>query len=120
MKSYACVTHLVEHIVSETKKVFKGTTYEDNCFFYHDALLLMTAKKTREWMAEKGYDKMWILPEKNLYQDDPALKAYVGRPAVNSPELCNLDSNLNEDAHKSVEHHVRMTEMIEKDDLEKF
>ena len=76
-------------------------------FFYHDALTLMTAKKTREWMREKGYEKLRILPEQNLYKDHPGLKRYYYRPPGDSPELCYLDSNLNEDLYRTVETHVR-------------
>jgi hypothetical protein len=46
LSSYICVTELVKHMVKETKRVFKGTKYESNPLFYHDALSLMTAKET--------------------------------------------------------------------------
>ena len=114
MKCYCCVSDLIEHMVIETKKVFKGTTHEDTCLFYHDALSLMTAKETRKWMKEKGHDKMWILPEFDLFCRDPDLSRYLNRPPGNSPELCNLDSCLNEDVHKMVDVHVRMTNGMHK------
>ena len=43
---YACVSDMIEHMISETKRVFKGTTHENSYLFYHDALPLMTAKET--------------------------------------------------------------------------
>ena len=120
LKGYTCITHLIHHMVCETKKVFKGTTHENSCLFYHDALSLMTAKATRQWMKNEGYEKMWILPENNLYEVYGDMKAYIGRPAGNSPELCNLDSNLNQDVHLSVDMNVRYTESYHKDDPRKF
>ena len=30
---YACVRDMIEHIVSETKRVFKGKTHKNSCFF---------------------------------------------------------------------------------------
>ena len=46
LSPYRCITDIVQHIYTETKKTFEGTKYEDNFFFYHDALSLMTAKET--------------------------------------------------------------------------
>ena len=49
---------MVQHMVSETKEVFKGITHEFSCLFYHDALSLMTAKETRKWLKGKGYEEI--------------------------------------------------------------
>jgi hypothetical protein len=63
-----CVTELVTHIYKESKRVMKGTTHEKDWVLYHDALLLMTAQETVEWMkntfGENGesYYSQWILP----------------------------------------------------------
>ena len=45
---------MIEHMVSEMKRVFKGTTHKNYCLFYHDALSLMTEKESSNWMKEKG------------------------------------------------------------------
>eukprot|EP00594_Rhizosolenia_setigera_P009623 CAMPEP_0178971686 /NCGR_PEP_ID=MMETSP0789-20121207/20476_1 /TAXON_ID=3005 /ORGANISM="Rhizosolenia setigera, Strain CCMP 1694" /LENGTH=494 /DNA_ID=CAMNT_0020658811 /DNA_START=594 /DNA_END=2078 /DNA_ORIENTATION=+ len=120
MSKYVCITELIEHMVAETKRVFADTAFAENCFFYHDALALMTAKETREWMAERGYDKMWILPEKGLMRDMPKLFRYWDRPVGNSPELCALDNSLNRDVHAAVESHVYFTQHVEPEDWRKF
>ena len=41
-----------------------GMKYDDNCFFYHDALTQMTNKDRKELMREKGSINMWVLPMK--------------------------------------------------------
>ena len=46
LRWYSCVRNMIEHMVSETKRVFKGTTHEDSYLFYHDSLILITAKET--------------------------------------------------------------------------
>ena len=66
MKALVDIQALVEHIYNESKAHFQGTVYEDNWFFYHDALSLMTATETVEWMQREGYYKHWILPENDL------------------------------------------------------
>ena len=58
LRCYACVSDMIEEMVSETKRVFKGTTHENSCLFYHDAQSLMTEKETRKWIKEKVYEEI--------------------------------------------------------------
>jgi hypothetical protein len=55
MSPYVCVKKMIEPIVAQSALIFRGTKYEDSWVFNHDALSLMTAKETVEWMKEKGY-----------------------------------------------------------------
>ena len=77
---------MIEHMASETKRVFIGTTHKDYCLFYHTALSLMTdatAKETCNRMKEKGYEVMWILPEIDIFTSNPVLKRYKSCPPGN-------------------------------------
>ena len=49
----------------------------------HDALVLMTAKETIQWMKEKNYYHCWLL-RMNELQDGTT---YDGHPVGNSPEF---------------------------------
>ena len=69
----------------------------------------MTAMETHNWMIEKRYKEMWILPEMDLFSRNPVLKRYISCPPENVPELFDLDSSLNEDLHKAVGCHVSYT-----------
>ena len=80
----------------------------------------MTEKETINWMIEKGYKKMWILPKMDLFARNPVLKFYRGRPPGNIPEICNRDSCLNKDLHKAVDFYVRYTHLLHKLDPKKF
>jgi hypothetical protein len=111
---------MIEHMIKVSQEVFNGTAYEDNWFFYHDALSLMTAKDTIAWMKEKGYYKHWILPENGLQEDDPDTKKYKGRPVGDCMELMPWDNNLNQDVHISVERHVAWTSFLPTGDRKKF
>ena len=73
----------------------------------------MIANSCCQYMLEKGYNKHWILPQFDLFQEDPDLKIYKGRPVENFPKLCCLDSNLNADIHKAINQHVRMSEAFD-------
>jgi hypothetical protein len=104
----------------------KGTTHEKDWVFYHNALSLMTAHETVEWMknafGENGesYYSRWVLPENELHSDDPALKAYLFRPVGNSSENLRWDTFLNQDVKAGVEKHVTMTHDLNESDPRKF
>ena len=68
-----------------------------------------TAKNTHNWMKEKGYEEMWILPEMDIFTSNPVLKCYRSCPPGNIPELFNLDYCLNRVLHKAVYCRVRYT-----------
>ena len=40
-------------MLKEAEKLMKGSLHEDGLFIVHDALVLMTAKETIEWMKNK-------------------------------------------------------------------
>jgi len=117
MKKICCVTELVEHIVQASKKIFEGTDNEDNWYFYHDALTVMTAADTRAWMEEKGYLKHWLLPQLGLLKGT----RYEHKLPGDSPELMPMDSTLNKDIDDSAKRHVAVTRHItDKNDHRKF
>ena len=45
LSPYVCVTDLVTHIITKSKKVMTGTKHENDWYFYHNALSLMTSDK---------------------------------------------------------------------------
>ena len=81
-----CITDLIEHIVQETKNVFKGMTCEETCLFYHDALLQMMNKEKQGWMREKENLDMWVLPIDGCNNRT----IYTDRPVGNSSEMMPL------------------------------
>ena len=111
--SYADIRDMVRHIVAVTKAAGKK-------YFYHDALSLMTCKKTMEWMEEEGILEMWIRPQAGLFEDDEELKRFWGRVVGNSPELMPLDKRLNKDIHESVNQHYVLTNDLPKEDPRRF
>ena len=42
-------------MMKEAENLMKGSVHEDDFFIVHDALVLMTAKDTIQWMKEKNY-----------------------------------------------------------------
>jgi hypothetical protein len=120
MLPYCPIKTLVENMVSECTRMFKGTTHEHDWLFYHDALSLWTAKETVSWMKEQGHYEPWVLPELGLHSADPDLKQYHGRPVGNSPENMPWDTSLNKDLHDAIKYHVAATADFKKADPRKF
>jgi hypothetical protein len=125
-----CVTELIEHIHTHTKNAYKGTPFEDDYYFAHDALSQMCDEDAVAWMKKKDYYKRWIKPElgcndnidffDNETQTQLSSKRYKNRPVGNQPELMPLDASLNRDIDCSYDMHVLLTANLEKDDPRKF
>ena len=61
MSKFCCITNLIRFIMKEVESLMKGYIHEDDLFIVHGALVLMTAKKTIEWMKEKNCFHHWLL-----------------------------------------------------------
>jgi predicted flap endonuclease-1-like 5' DNA nuclease len=120
LAAYISIADMIEFMVGESQRVMEGTHHEDDWFFYHDALSLMTAKETIQWMREKDYLKRWLLPINQLSEDDKDLKNFLHRPIGNSPEMMPWDCSLNKDIKDAVMRHVCYTCHLPEDDVRKF
>jgi hypothetical protein len=107
---------MINHIDNETKRVMKGTKYEGKGLWYHDALSLMTCKKSIHYMKEKGIFKNWLLPLGRLQEGRRYHESIQG----DSPELMPLDKTLNMDSHASARYHVAITSHLPNNDRLKF
>ena len=82
MSKLCCINDLIRFMMNEAEKMMKGSVHEDDFFIIRDALVLMTAKETINWMRQNGYSHPWLLPLNVLQYGTP----YTGRPFGNSPE----------------------------------
>ena len=80
MSPYCSIKTLVENMVIECTRMFKGTTHEHDWLFYHDALSLLTVQKAVSWMKEQGYYDRWVLPKLGLHSNDPRKYALGHQP----------------------------------------
>ena len=51
---FCCITDLIRFTTNEAEKLMKGSVHKENLFIFHDALVLMTAKETINWMRHNG------------------------------------------------------------------
>ena len=114
---------LAVHMAEESDRLMLGTEYEDEAMFKHDALALLTAKETKEWMKEtfvngRSIFSRWLLPEAGL-NDSISVNGkittnYRGRPPGNLPRLMSLDEFGNKNLMDCVNSHISATDKLDR------
>ena len=99
--------------------MMKGTQFERKGLFKHDALSLMTAKATQDWMRRtmlKGRSlySRWLLPEQGLnttieMEGGRTNTRFCDRPPGNLPRLMSLDEAGNKALRDAVNCHIYAT-----------
>ena len=110
MKKYMSIRELIKKMYDNSKKVFEGTTHQEDWYFYHDALSQMTANSTVEWMKAEGYYEKWLVPQNGC---NDWIAKFGLRPVGDSPEFMPLDNALNNDLQLSKSLHCAITAYIE-------
>ena len=108
MSKFCCITDLIRFTMEEADKLMKGSVHEDNLFIVHDALVLMKAKETIEWMKENNCFHSWLLLMDGLQDGTP----YAGRPAGNIPEFIPLDNSINRYILHSLSFHCVLSHFL--------
>ena len=93
MSKFCCITDLISFMINKVGKPMKGSVHEDDFFFVHNALVLMTEKETINWTRQNGYLHQWLIPLNGLQDGTPYAGCYFG----NSPNFTPLDNSLNRD-----------------------
>jgi hypothetical protein len=107
---------MIWHMKDETYRVMEGKKNEGKGRFYHDALTLMTCKKTKAYMQKHHLLQYWLLPLEDLQEGTRYRNSIPG----DSPELMPLDKTLNMDIHAAARRHVALTSHLPNGDLKKF
>ena len=116
MKKWINIRQLVLHMAKESDRLMEGTQFEGKAMFKHDALSLMTAKGTREWMEKtlvngRSIYSRWLLPEAGLNKridlgGGRFTRRYANRPPGNLPRLMILDKYGNNALVVATDDHV--------------
>ena len=116
IKTFISINTFVQKIYKTTKNILHGTVHENNFFFYHDTLSLMTSRSCKDFMIKSGVINHMILPENNFNKN----AIYANRPTGNSPEVMPLDSNLNKDLREGVNWLCSITNCLDDSNPVKF
>ena len=88
-----CVTELIDHIIKESKAVYKGTDRESDFLIFHDALSQLYKDQGAQDYLKKEYPEFvgrWV----GAVGTTNAGTVYANRPTGDGPELCRgLDSH---------------------------
>ena len=108
----------------ETDEVMKGTQFEGKGLFKHDAMSLMTATETREWMKVtfvngRSIYSRWLLPEAGLndvieVEDSKSTMRFANQPPGNVPRLMSLDECANKNLMDCVNRHISATKQMDR------
>ena len=93
LRDVECDTDVVTRTCNRIKAFFEGAKHENEWFFCHGALQLMSNYECKNWIEQKGMLKHWILPEAGLNAGAP----YSTHPPGSSPEAMPLDCTLLKD-----------------------
>jgi len=113
-----CVTDMMDHIMSEGDKFFKGTKYEKTWVIGHDHLSQWWSAASLDYLHSRGFDNSRYLCAQGSTNADN--RYYKGSLVGCRPELMPLDSHLNADHETGMLHHVGLTSNLDKDDPKKF
>lgn len=93
LEGYVCITDMLDHLVAEFNRLFKGTPFAKSWVLMHDALDTFWMQSTQKYLLDKhkiGPDRlMCIKGSTNPLVDDRYRNKLVG----DSPEFMPLDSN---------------------------
>ena len=123
MMQFVSVRDFAMHMSVRSDEMVVGTAHEGKAVWKHDALTLLTAKETIEWMketmlAERSLYLRWLLPEAGLNDVITAhgktTARYGGRPPGSLPRLMSLDEFSNKNVIDSVNDQVSATKKMER------
>ena len=116
-KKWCCIIDIIDHVISESNKVYAGTEHEGTFLIFHDALLQWWEDPAQEYLHSKGFLLRQI---QNL---DPTNKGtrYAGKLCGDSPEMCRgLDSHGFAHLRESVHLHTALSTVYDTDDIRRF
>ena len=87
-----CITEIMDHVVAEGNRLFKGTEFENTWKIYHDALPQWWEAGAQEHLARLGFNnRHWWA---NKETDKNIAKKYWNKIMGDSPNLMPLDYSL--------------------------
>lgn len=101
-----CITELMDHVVAESTRMFKGTTHEHDFVIWHDALFAWWEKEAQEYLASLGFGNRQV---RALDGTNAEFARYEFGLVGDSPEWSPLDAHLFSDLSSALWRHVALT-----------
>ena len=114
-KKWCCVTDIMDHMITETSKVYEDTEYADNFVIFHDGLAAYWEKEAQDHLKDRGFNNRQLRAYSPTNDDN---RYYKNRVVGDSPELCpSLDYSGFNDHHLSMNFHCALSVEYPRDDL---
>ena len=117
-KKWCCVTDIMDHMITETSKVYEDTEYADNFVIFHDGLAAYWEKEAQDHLKDRGFYNRQLRAYSPTNDDN---RYYKNRVVGDSPELCpSLDYSGFNDHHLSMNFHCALSVEYPRDELRAF
>ena len=108
-KKYCCVTELMDHVVTESRKIYADTTGANTFMIFHDDL-----SAWREPDAQEYLHTQWGMRDRQIHSFGITNRGrrYYRKLVGNSPELCRgLDAHGFSDLEAAIAYHASLTRL---------
>jgi hypothetical protein len=104
-----CITDVMDHVVTESKKIYEGTPAAARFLIFHDGLSQWWEKEAQAYLHEKhGFRDRQV----RAYRDTNRGTRYYRKVVGDTPELCRgLDSHGFADLRRSMLFHVALSSL---------
>jgi hypothetical protein len=104
-----CVTELIDHVISESTRLYAGTDVAGTFCIFHDGLTAWWEPEAQAYIKDKGFQDRQL---RSLGTTNSGNR-YKGKPVGDSPELCRgLDSFGFAHLQRAVRLHTAMTSCL--------
>jgi hypothetical protein len=112
------ITEIMDHVVVESKKIYKGTAVEDTFLIFHDGLAQWWESDAQDHLAHLGFKDRQL---RCYGATNQAFARYRNKVVGDSPELCRgLDAHGFSDLKRSMAFHTSLSSYYPVDDPRRF
>ncbi|KAJ1385737.1 hypothetical protein B484DRAFT_461248, partial [Ochromonadaceae sp. CCMP2298] len=114
-----CITEIIDHMWSESKKIYAGTEYENSFFIYRDALKQFWEKDAIQYIKQQGWNDRLL----RITGSTNALvgKHYEEQVVGDNPEMARaLDAFGFSDLKRSMAYHTSLSSLYAVGDPRRF
>ena len=116
-KKYCCINDLIDHVIKESNRIYRGTDEFETFKIYHDGLSLWWSKEAQAYITSKNFCDRQI----KCTGDTNSGNRYKNKVVGDSPEMCRgLDSHGFADLESSITYHSSLTSIYNFDNPKRF
>ena len=112
-----CCAQLMDHVVSESKKIYDGTEYEDTFMIFHDGLTAWWAPDGQAYLKTLGFEDRQL----RCVTANVDSRYYANKVVGDSPEICrSLDAHGFSDLEVAAKYNCALSSVYDHGDPRRF